>query len=218
MSQEHDTSESTTADEDLELDLQGASALLEEAKKRAKRQFDVWPPFLLLIGAVIFLIAYGAVWWSVRGQRPYLGPSGWALAVMYGCIFVWIVVVTSVVRRATRGVSGPSVKRRDYRVGYLIIIIAYSVFQGALYHAGASHAIVYGVYPAAMPWLFLGTVFVTTGALREDGRALGLGGFLIALGISAAFAGPIVGWLISGIGLSGLLVGFAVVRAARRRA
>ena len=218
MSQEHDTPESTTADEDTKLNLQGASALLEAAKKRATRQFDVWPPFLLLIGALIFLIAYGAVWWSVHGQRPYVGPSGWALAVMYGGIVVWVVAVTTVVRRATSGVSGPSAKRRNYRVGYLIVIIAYSAFQGTLYHAGASHAIVYGIYPATMPWLFVGTVFVTIGALREDCRASGLGGFLITLGISAAFAGPIVGWLVSGIGLSALLVGFAIVQAVRRRA
>jgi hypothetical protein len=218
MSQEHDNPESTTADEDSELNLQEASALLEAAKKRAQRQFDVWPPFLLLIGAFIFLVAYGAVWWSVRGQSPYVGPSGWALAVMYGSIVVWVVVVTSVGRRATSGISGPSVKRRDYRVGYFIIIIAYSVFQAALYHAGASHAIVYGIYPATMPWLFFGTVFVTIGALREDGRASALGGFLIALGIGASFAGPVVAWLVSGIGLCALLVGFAAVQVARRRA
>ncbi len=218
MNQEPDTSESEAGDEGKQLNLREAAALLQETRKRAQRQFDVWPPFLLLIGAVIFLAAYGAVWWSVRGQSPYVGPSGWALAVMYGGIIAWVVVVTSVVRRATRGISGPSVKRRDYRVGYLIIIIAYSVFQGALYHAGASHAIVYGIYPATMPWLFFGTVFVTIGALREDGRASALGGFLIALGIGAAFAGPVVGWLVSGIGLCALLVGFAVVQAARRRA
>jgi hypothetical protein len=218
MSQEHDTPESEAGDEGKELNPREAAALLRETKLRAQRQFDVWPPFLLLIGAVIFLVGYGAVWWSVRGQSPYVGPSGWALAVMYGSIVVWVVAVTSVVRRATSGVSGPSVKRRDYRLGYLIIIIAYSVFQGALYHAGASHAIVYGIYPATMPWLFFGTAFVTIGALRQDGRASALGGFLIALGIGAAFAGPVVAWLVSGIGLCALLVGFAVVQTARRRA
>jgi hypothetical protein len=218
MSQEHDTPESEAGDEGKELNPREAAALLRETKLRAQRQFDVWPPFLLLIGAVIFLVGYGAVWWSVRGQSPYVGPSGWALAVMYGSIVVWVVAVTSVVRRATSGVSGPSVKRRDYRLGYLIIIIAYSVFQGALYHAGASHAIVYGIYPATMPWLFFGTAFVTIGALRQDGRASALGGFLIALGIGAAFAGPVVAWLVSGIGLCALLVGFAVVQTARHRA
>jgi hypothetical protein len=217
MNQEPETSESESRDEDKELNPREAAALLQETKKRAQRQFDVWPPFLLLIGAVIFLVAYGAVWWSVRDQSPYVGPSGWALAVMYGSIIVWIVIVTSVVRRATSGVSGPSMKRRDYRLGYLVIIVAYSVFQGALYHAGASHAIVYGIYPATMPWLFFGTAFVTIGALRQDGRASALGGFLITLGIGAAFAGPVAAWLVSGIGLCVLLAGFGVVQASRRR-
>jgi hypothetical protein len=218
MNQEHDTSETETIDQDAQLNPQEASALLEEAKKRAQRQFDVWPPFLLLIGAVIFLVAYGAVWWSVRGQSPYVGPSGGALAVMYGGIVAWIVTVTSVVRRATSGISGRSVERRRYSAGYLAIMIAYSVFQGALYHAGASHAIVYGIFPATAPWLFAGTVFVTIGALREDARASALGVFLIAIGLGGAFAGPIAAWLVSGIGLSAALAGFAAVQVARRRA
>jgi len=100
----------------------------------------------------------------------------------------------------------------------LVIIIAYSLFQGALYHAGASHAIVYGLFPASAPWLFAGTVFLTLGAIREEGRALALGIVLIAIGIGGAFAGPIAAWLVSGIGLCAVLVGFATFQVLRRRA
>jgi hypothetical protein len=218
MNQEHDTSDSKTADEDSELNPQEAAALLQETKLRAQRQFDVWPPYLLLIGALIFLVAYGTAWWSVRGQSPYVGPSGGALAVMYGGIVAWIVAVSLVVQRATSGIGGPSAKSRTYRTGYLVIIVAYSLFQGALYHAGASHAIVYGIFPASAPWLFAGTVFLTLGAIREQGRALLLGIVLIAIGIGGAFAGPIVAWLVSGVSLFAVLVGFAAVQFARRRA
>jgi hypothetical protein len=218
MNQEHEQSNSPTSDEGGVLDPQEAVALLEETKSRAQRQFDVWPPFLLLIGAAIFLLAFGSAWWSVRGQHPYVGPSGGALAVMYGGIVVWIVAVVSVVQRATSGVSGRSAKGRTYRAGYLVIIFAYSLFQGALYHAGASRAIVYGIFPASAPWLFAGTVFLTLGAIREEGRALVLGIILIAIGIGGAFAGPVAAWLVSGIGICAVLVGFAGVQVVKRRA
>jgi hypothetical protein len=218
MNQEHEKSDPTTGDKGGVLDPQEAAALLEETKLRAQRQFDVWPPFLLLIGAVIFLVAYGAAWWSVHAQSPYVGPSGGALAVMYGGIVAWIAAVSLVVQRATSGISGPSAKSRTYRTGYLAIIIAYSLFQGALYHAGASHAIVYGIFPASAPWLFAGTVFLTLGAVREEGRALALGIVLIAIGIGGAFAGPVAAWLVSGIGLFTVLVVFAIVQFLRRRA
>jgi hypothetical protein len=218
MNQEHDTSKSETVYEDAGLDPQEAAALLQETKLRAQRQFDIWPPFLLLIGAVIFLVAFGTAWWSVRGQSPYVGPSGGALAVMYGGILAWIVAVSWVVQRAISGIRGPSAKSRKYRSGYMVIIVAYSLFQGALYHAGASHAIVYGIFPASAPWLFAGTVFLTLGAIREEGRALALGIVLIAIGIGGAFSGPVAAWLVSGIGLSVVLVVFATVQFLRRRA
>ena len=195
-----------------------AAALIQESRSRAQRQFDVWPPYLLLLGAAIFLVAYGSVWLSGRGQHPYVGPSGGALAVMYGCLVAWIVAVTVVVQRATSGVSGPSVRSRRYRAGSVVIIIAYAAFQGALYHAGASHSIVYGIYPATAPWLFAGTAFVTIGALREEVRALVLGIVLVAIGIGGAFAGPVAAWLVSGIGLCAALAGFAAIQAMRRRA
>jgi len=218
MDEETHTPVPSTGDPSAPFDPRDAAELIHETEARARRQFDVWPPSLLLIGAVIFLVAYGAAWLSVRRQVPYVGPSGGALAVMYGGIVAWIVAVSVVVQRATSGVSGPSVKSRRYRAGSVVIIVAYSAFQGALYHAGASHAIVYGIYPATAPWLFAGTAFVTMGALREEGRALALGIVLVAIGIGGAFAGPVAAWLVSGVGLCVALVGFAALQATRRRA
>jgi hypothetical protein len=76
---------------------------------------------------------------------------------------------------------------------------------------------VYGIFPASVPWLFLGTVFITIGALRLDGRSL-VGGILaIGIGIGGAFAGPVVAWLVSGIGICLALAGFAVFQAVERR-
>ena len=218
MSQDHDASGMSSATESEALSAKRAAELLEETKRRAQREFDVWPPYLLLIGAVIFLVGYGAVWWSVRGQDPFTGPTGGALAVMYGGILAWIIVSVQVIQRATTGIRGSTSRSRTYGAGYFAIIVGYSAFQGALYHAGASHAIVYGIYPASAPWLFAGSVFVTIAALREDWRPLGLGVILIGIGLGAAYAGPVASWLVSGIGVFVMLTGFAAIQAARRRA
>ena len=202
---------------DETIDPRIAAQLLTATNRRARRHIDSWPPYLLVIGSVIFLLAFGAVWLSVRGQHPYSGPSSGALAAMYGGILAWIFVVSVVVGRASRGVQGPSVRQRRYRYGWIAVMVAYTIFQGALYHAGASHAIVYGVYPATVPWLFAGTVFVTIGVIREQFPAIGLGIVLITVGLVGAFTGPVTAWLVSGVGLAVALAGFAAVRVIQRR-
>ncbi len=217
MEQENSTPEAPMSDEDAELDPRAAAELLASTKHQARRQFDVWPPYLLFIGSALFLFCYGAVWWSVRHQHPYVGPTGGALAILYGGVLAWIVAVTSVLQRANSGVSGASKRRRAFRSGYLIIIFGYSAFQGALYHAGASHSVVYGVFPASIPWLFAGAVFITIGAIREELPPMILGSALVALGVASAFSGPVIGWLVSGIGLAVVLAGFGVIRVVMRR-
>lgn len=218
MENESSSPESPLIDEGAELDPRAAADLLASTKQSAQRQFDVWPPYLLFIGSALFLFCYGAVWWSVRGQHPYVGPTGGALAILYGGVVAWVVAVVTVLQRANSGVSGASKRRRAFRSGYLIIVVGYSAYQGALYHAGASHSIVYGVFPASIQWLFAGTVFVTIGAIREELPAMTLGGALVVLGVASAFTGPVIGWLVSGIGLALVLAGFGVIRIVLRRA
>ena len=218
MSQVPESSVPSSRDGEAEISVSEAAALLRAATQRARRQFDVWPPYLLVLGAAIFLGAYGAVWWSVHDQSPYVGPSGAALVAMYGGIALWAAVSAAVVRRATQGVSGPSLRSRNFRTSYLVILVAYASFQGALYHAGASHAIVYGIFPASVPWLFAGTVAISVGVVHEEARTLLLGGALIAIGLAGAYSGPRVAWLVSGIGLAVSLLGFAVYRAVKQRA
>jgi hypothetical protein len=79
-----DTDETATADEGSELDPGAAATLLEQTKRQAQRQFDLAPPLLTLIRAAVILVGYGAVWWSVRDQHPYQGPSLAALAAITG--------------------------------------------------------------------------------------------------------------------------------------
>lgn len=207
MDGHHERDETATAAAGVELDPRAAATLLEQAKRRAQRQFDIGPPLLMLLGAAVVLVAYGAVWLSVRGQHPYSGPSGTALAVLYSTLIVWVVVVGVVFRRATSGVSGRTSRQRKAEgAAFATVWAAVYVFQGALHHAGASAAIVYGIYPAAAPILILGGAAAAHAAARENWRVLGFALAGIALAAGASFAGPAGVWGVMGIGLCVLLL------------
>jgi hypothetical protein len=199
--------ETAAPDEGEELDPRAAAALLEQTTRQAQRQFDLRRPLLMVIGAAVVLIAYGVLWLSVRGQHPYSGPAGWALAVLYSTLLVWIIVVATFYRRATSGVSGRSARQQKAdAAAFIPIWIAVYVFQGALHHAGASHAIVYGIYPAAAPILILGGAAAAHAAARENWRVLGFALAGVALAAGGAFAGPAGVWAVVGIGLCVLLL------------
>src|ERR1017187_4801743 len=219
MNETHGTNETPTADNGGGFDPRAAAALIEQTKRQAQRQFDLRPPLLTLLRAAVILAAYGAVWLSVRGQHPYKGPNGAALAAVYGAVVIVIVVSAAVMRRATSGVGGQSRRQRGaYGAAFGRAWIAVSVFQGALYHVGASHAIVYGVFPAAAPQLVLGAAVAGMAAAREDWWTLGGAIAVIALGTGSAFAGPAGVWGVIAVGGCVIAVGYAVYQVWQRRA
>lgn len=219
MNEERDTSEAPAAGAGEELDPRAAAMLLEATTRQARREFDIRPPLLMLTGAVVVLVAYGAVWLSVRGQHPYSGPSGTALAELYSTLLVWALLVAAFFQRATRGVGGRSARqRRTDGAAFATVWIAVYVFQGALLHAGASHAIVYGVYPAAAPIIILGGAAAAHEAAKENWSWVGVALAAVALASGAAYAGPAGVWGVMGVGLSVLLTGRAAVQFWQRRA
>jgi hypothetical protein len=218
MNEIHDTDETATADEGGELDPSVAATLLKQTRRQAQRQFELNPPLLTLIRVTVILIAYGVVWLLVRGQHPYKGPNGAALAAVYGAVIVVIAVSAAVVQRATSGVSGQSQRQRGaYGAAFGTAWIAVSVFQGALQHAGASHAIVFGVFPAAAPLVVLGAAVAAMAAAREDWRTLGVAIAVVALGAGSAFAGPAGVWGIIAVGGCIIGIGYIAVQVWLRR-
>ena len=202
-----------------ELDPQAAAALLEHATKRAERQLDPRPPLVLVLGAVLFLVAFGTIWWSVRDQHPYDGPSGSSLAVLYSIVIAWSAVVVMVFRRATVGVGGRSRERQRIEgVAFGAAFVSVYVFQGALHHAGASRAITYGIYPATALFIILGAAAAANGAARADWTQVGTAVAVLAIASGAAFAGPATVWLVMGIGLCAVLIGLAAAQTWQRRA
>jgi hypothetical protein len=205
-----------TDDEGDELNAREAAALLEKTTNRAERQFAVQPPILILAAAVTVLIAYGAVWLSVRHQHPYSGPTGTALAVLYGTLGVWIVFNATVLRRALSGRSSP--QRRIEGITFGAIWVCVYVFQGALHHADPNHAIAYGVYPAVAPLIIVGSAAAGYQAARANWPQTGFAAAAVVLGAFAAFAGPAGVWIVTGVGLCVLLLIGAAARFLRRRA
>src|ERR1700680_1029596 len=147
MNETRDTNETATADDGGELDPRQAARLLEQTKRDAQRQFSIHRPVITLSMATVIFVGYGALWLSVRGQHPYKGPSGAAIALVYTAVIVVIVASAKVIQRATAGVSGRSQRHMAAEgIAVAAAYIATGVFQGALLHDGASHGIVYGVF------------------------------------------------------------------------
>ena len=166
----------------------------------------------MLVAAFVVLIVFGVVWLSVRDQHPYVGPAGWALGVLYGTLAVWVVLTLVVRNRALQGVSGRSLQHGHLEgAAFGVIWASVYVFQGALAHAGASHAIAYGIYPAVAPLLIVGSAAAANQAAHRNWSWTGVALGAVVLGAAASFFGPRAVWGIISVGFCVLLV----VRAAQ---
>jgi hypothetical protein len=218
MNGTQDAGEATDGDGGV-LDPREAATLLERTRRQAERRLELRPPWLTLVAAVVVLVCYGVVWLSVRDQHPYEGPAGWAQVVLYGTLAAWAVFVSIVLRRAASGVGGRAARQRSIEAAaFAAIWICVYVVQGALDHAGASKGIVFGIWPAAGPLIVVGSAAAAYGAAREKAASTAFAVAALALGATAAFAGPAGVWGVIGIGLCALLLGGAGAQLWQRRA
>ncbi len=198
------------------LDPRTAARLLAQTKRDAKREFNLSPPWITAFGGVVILVGYAALWLSTRHQHPYSGPSAGAIVLVYAGVVVTIAVSAKVYQRATAGVSGPSVRQAQLEgAAILISIFGSPVIQGAMKHYGASHAIVYGVIPAAGPLIIIGTTVLGIAASKADWPQFGAALTVVTAGIVALFVGPSAAWLAAGIGLLVAVAGYAAATGRR---
>ena len=124
---------------------QEAASILGDASLKAQRRFEQNPPLLHLIRAVVVLVAFGGLWFSVRNQHPYNGPNPAAIVVCYVAVAVAIAATAGAMRKANAGITRKD--KRAQKIAAVVIgtawIAAY-VFNGALEAYGASHAIMSG--------------------------------------------------------------------------
>jgi hypothetical protein len=208
----------TTADNGGSFDPQQAAALLDQTTQQARRKFQPNPPLLSVFRAIVVLVAFGGIWASVRGQHPYTGPSAWAIILAYVLIAIVIGWSASALRRAGAGITGPTQRARN--AGLLVLLVAWVlvyVFMGALYRAGVSHEIIYGLYPATAPLMIVGLVGAANAAGREDWPMVGTTLPVAIVAAVAAFGGPVNAWLIMGIGLCAAMLGGAAAAVWQQR-
>jgi hypothetical protein len=214
MNGTYDRGTSETYEDEGGLDPREAARLLAQTQRQAQRGLDFRSPWLSLLAAAVALVAFGAVWLSVRGQHPYKGPTAVALVVLYAVVLIRIGTVVYAHRRSRAGVSGHSVnQQRAEGAGLAAALIAVYVLMGALAHAGASDSVLYGVYVVTATLIVLGTFWAGRSAVREDWPGLGMSIAIVLIAAGSAFAGPRGVWLSDGVGLCVVLLGYGAAQA-----
>jgi hypothetical protein len=200
------------ADEETGMDLQQASAIMQEARDRARRALVVKRPVLLAVWGAAWIVSDGVIWLSVRGQRPYNGPTPAALLTLTMVIAAATVFAVIYIGRAGSGVGGLSVlQRRILLLSYLGGYVALFTLEAAIDHAGASRAVL-AVYGAAAPILLVALIVAAGAAVFLDWSLLSLGLWLLAVAAGSGFAGPVTVWAVSALAGGGALLVMAVIR------
>jgi hypothetical protein len=197
-------------DEGGALDLQQASAILQEAGQKAQRELRVNHPATYVTWGLVYLIGYGAIWLAVRHQHPYQAPPPYAILAIFLLAAVALTITAALVSRAVSGVGGESDHRR--RLTYLALGAGYGavlVMEAALSHAGASQGVV-GIFGAAGPILLIGLVFTIGSPSRSDWNSFGLGIWMLAAAAGAGFAGPAGVWAVLALAVGAGFLGAAV--------
>jgi hypothetical protein len=205
------------ADEDTGMDLQRASAIVLQTREQARRALVIRRPVLLAVWGAAWFACDGVIWLSVRGQRPYTGPTPAGLATLTMVIAVAAIFTVIYVGRAGSGVGGLSVlQRRILLVSYLGGYGALFTLEAAIDHAGASRAVL-GVYGAAAPVVLVALIITASAAVFLDWSLLGLGIWLLAVAAGSGFAGPVTVWAVCALAGGGSLLSLAAIGLLRAR-
>lgn len=217
MNDSHDTSESPSSAEET-IEPRDAATLLIQTKESASRQLEVNSMLLCLLGGTVIMVGFGTLWWSVRHQHPYQGPTPGAIGLFYLLVLIVDIVAIAVYRHSSRGVRGRTSKDRGIigAVGATGLIGVFLV-MGALDYAHVSHTVVYGIYPATVPLLFGSLIGAFGAASREDWTLFASALVISLVCAGAAFGGPAGAWFISGLGSGVVLFSCAGVKLYQRR-
>jgi hypothetical protein len=200
--------------EDESLDVRAAAALVRQTQERTQEALTVALPPLYAAWGVAWLVGFGAMWLSVRDQRPYRGPAA-ASAVILAVLLLAATAVTIVlVTRATRGVGGSSeFQGRIYGLSWLIGFVGLFAFEGALAQHGASDEVM-GLVGAAGPLFVTSLIYVLGAAIWLDRPMFALGGWLALVAAVGVWTGPVTVLLVEALAAGG---GFLLAAGLLRR-
>jgi hypothetical protein len=214
MNEDTGTDPAGTNAEDDQLDLAAAAAIMADARERAVRELRTNYPLVFVVWGLIFLVGFGVIWLSVRGEHPYTGPAPYSLVILTLLLGAGGVITAVTVGRAITGIGGVSaVQRRVHSFALALGIVGVFTLEGALAHAHASNSLL-SVYGAVAPMLVTGVVYMASTAVWQDWSTRSLGAWLVLVAAGSAYAGPVGVWGVAGLAAA---VGFFVMAAVLRR-
>lgn len=175
--------------EDRDMSLQEAAAIVHDARVRAAKELVISTPIVYAAWGLVWLIGYGGMWLSVRGQHPYRSPSGVSIAVVFVLAAFAVAAVLSVASRATAGVGGRSARNRrillaTWATGYLAVLLVQVGISGSASPRAKAFT------DFAGPVLLAGLVYILASVLGRNRLALGFGAWLVIVGIGCAWLTP----------------------------
>jgi hypothetical protein len=175
--------------EDKDMSLKEAAAIVHDARVRAGKELVISTPVVYAAWGLVWLIGYGGMWLSVRGQHPYRSPSGVSIAAVFVLAAFAVAAVLAVAHRATSGIGGRSARRRrivlaTWVTGYLVVLLVQVGISGS----ASTRADAFASF--AGPVLLAGLVYILAAVLGRNWLALALGAWLVIAGASCAWLAP----------------------------
>lgn len=175
--------------EDQDMSVQEAAAVVQDARARARKELVISTPLVYMAWGLVWLIGYGAMWLSVRGQHPYTGPSGVSIAAVFVLAGSAIAAVLVIASKAAAGIDGQSVRQRriigsTWAIGYLILLITAPAVSSSV------SARTLALISFAGPVVLAGLTYILAAALGRYRPALALGAWLVIVGTSCAWLAP----------------------------
>jgi hypothetical protein len=175
--------------EDQDMSVREAAAVMQDARTRARKGLVISTPLVYIAWGLVWLLGYGGMWLSVRGQHPYTGPSGVSIATVFVLAGFAVAAVLVIASKAAAGIGGQSVRHRriiasTWATGYLILLIAGSAVSNSV--STRTHALI----SFAGPVVLVGLTYLLAAALGRYRSPFALGTWLVIVGASCTWLAP----------------------------
>lgn len=181
------------------LDPADALRLLDDQERSVRRALDVRLHEQLAAWGVAWLVGLGLIWWQVRGQRPYAGPTALG-GVVFGVLLVLAGAVTGWrTWQATSGIGGDAGWQGTiFGAAWGLGFLAHFGVIGALGRAGAGPEVI-GILSVTGSLLIVGLMYLFGAASWGVRPMAALGGWLVLLASAVGFAGPVGATLLAAL-------------------
>src|ERR1700676_326695 len=171
------------------MSVQEAAAVVQDARARARKELVISTPLVYMAWGLVWLVGYGAMWLSVRGQHPYTGPSGVSIAAVFVLAGFAVAAVLVIASKAAAGIDAQSVRHRriigaTWAIGYLSLLIAAPAASSSV----STRTLAFISF--AGPMLLVGLIYILAAALGRNRQAFVLGAWLVIVGISCVWLAP----------------------------